>query len=190
MARNASMRLGALNLLVLVIAISLAVLSVLSLVSALASESLSDRQRVSMDAGYAEETAAQYLLADIDGELAYVRDGISTVPSMLYALENHLPSFASKAASLASSQEFGLSITAEVLDTAEFTDVATAVCAGRAASARSCVGGVSYQILSEGGKTLDCLIGINADGTYEMYAWKTAKVWLDSGTEEKLWSGN
>lgn len=70
MARyQASMRMGALNLLILIIALSLAVLSVLTLVTAHANASLAERQAVAAAETYAEESAGQTFLSSLDQRL-------------------------------------------------------------------------------------------------------------------------
>ena len=64
MARyQASMKMGALNLLILIIALSLTVLSVLTLVTAHANETLAQKQADSVTETYAEEIAGQAFLA-------------------------------------------------------------------------------------------------------------------------------
>lgn len=71
MARyRSSMKMGALNLLILVIALSLAVLSVLTLVTAHANETLADMQADAATETYAEEIAGQTFLASLDKKLA------------------------------------------------------------------------------------------------------------------------
>lgn len=92
MARyQASMRMGILNILVLVIAISLAVLGVLSLVTARAQVNLSAKQSESLQETYAEEVAGQSFLQLLDGRLAYSKQQGELSSGLIYVMNLATP---------------------------------------------------------------------------------------------------
>ena len=68
-----AVRMGVLNLLVMVIALSLAVLAVLSLATARAGQALAEREQQSVQEVYSCEAAGQRFLAALDDELAPAR---------------------------------------------------------------------------------------------------------------------
>ena len=70
MARQGSVRIGPVSILVLIIILCLAVMAVLTLVTAEAEESITVRQEESTTAFYANEAEAQEYLARLDGLLA------------------------------------------------------------------------------------------------------------------------
>ncbi len=94
---QSSMRMGALNLLVLVIALCLMVLSVLSLVTARADSALVDRREMTVEETYAEEMAGQNFLRLMDKKLASSREiGIAT-DTLVSTMEAAVPLLANDA---------------------------------------------------------------------------------------------
>lgn len=70
MARQGSVRIGPVSILVLIIILCLAVMAVLTLITAEAEESITLRQEESTTALYENEAEAQRFLAQLDGALA------------------------------------------------------------------------------------------------------------------------
>lgn len=102
MARShSSMRMGVLNLLVLVIALGLMVLCVLSLVTARADNTLSLRQVQSSQESYAQEMAGQDFLKAIDSRLASSRNAGTATDGLISALNLAAPMLAEDSAGYA-----------------------------------------------------------------------------------------
>lgn len=70
MAKQGSVRIGPVSILVLIIILCLAVMAVLTLITSEAEESITVRQEESTTAFYANEAEAQEYLARLDGLLA------------------------------------------------------------------------------------------------------------------------
>jgi len=107
------MRMGSLNLLVLVIALCLAVMGVLSVVTAQASGNLSARQAETSQEFYAEESAAQYMLSEVDGILANVRQSHVRSSRMTGTISDASERICSAAEELETSKAVGLTASLE-----------------------------------------------------------------------------
>ena len=83
MARQGSVRIGPVSILVLIIILCLAVMAVLTLVTAEAEESITVRQEESTTAFYANEAEAQEYLARLDGLLARANGAHANVLSAI-----------------------------------------------------------------------------------------------------------
>lgn len=122
MARyQASMKMGALNLLILIIALSLTVLSVLTLVTAHANETLAQKQADSVTETYAEEIAGQAFLASLDKKLAPSKSAGSVASGLNSALRLSLQDLANEACEKAmqTSSDVELSSEAKLLSIKE-----------------------------------------------------------------------
>ena len=49
---------------------------------------------------------------------------------------------------------------------------------------------VSASFATDGGRTLDVVIAIRDDGSYEILSWKATTEWNEEGAGETLWSGS
>lgn len=216
MARKTSMRMGSLNLLILVIALSLAVMGVLSLVTAQASDVLSEKQAQTTKELYAEEAAAQQALADIDGILALVREGQTRSARMVSAVSEEASRICEDIEALPASQEVGITAELTALTRDELQDegdaetisdnsmiiedVSTSGASSSGSSTGSssisssalerCVGGCSLALKTPSGLDLQCLIGFHADGTYTIFRWETSRSWNEAIRNQMLWTGS
>lgn len=86
MARQGSVRIGPVSILVLIIILCLAVMAVLTLITAEAEESITARQEESVTALYANEAEAQTFLAQLDKALAQARSSNASVQAALGTL--------------------------------------------------------------------------------------------------------
>lgn len=280
MARyQASMKMGSLNLLVLVIALSLTVLSVLTLVTAQANMSLADKQAESINDTYAQEIAGQHFLASLDKRLQPSKAAGSIAVGLNSSLKVSVQDFANEACGKASEvyPDVELSSTAQMLTVKElytkarialdlrynldddelFQELVSGIASSGSASSgningeeiiddnlsggmgaggktnddemaalddsgkkavvstevylddpqndpdmheldyyyslayvlQDCVSGVSLEINSSRGRTLDALIGITSDGDYVVLSWKSSKIWYADEKKETLWMG-
>lgn len=115
MARKNTVKMGSLNLLILVIAICLALLSVLSITTARAQSNLTERESLTVQETYAEECAAQYFLSCIDADLAPLRQGVIPSSRVLPTLGMMVRQYADQAVALPSVEGNGITVEAQVL---------------------------------------------------------------------------
>ncbi len=207
------MRMGSLNLLVLVIALCLAVMGVLSVVTAQASGNLSARQAETSQELYAEESAAQYMLSEVDGILANVRQGHVRSSRMTGTISDASERICAAAEELETSQAVGLTASLETftpnstssskasgqsgitLDDNPFGSGQTAsqeptISPFLAESMEGCTGGVTFTLKTPSGLNLACMIGLYPDGTYTIFQWETFRSWNEAVRNEMLWTGN
>ncbi len=207
------MRMGSLNLLVLVIALCLAVMGVLSVVTAQASANLSARQAETSQELYAEESAAQYILSEVDGILANVRQGYVRSSRVTGAISEASQRICTAAEGLEASQAVGLTASLETftpsstssskpsgqsgitLDDNPFGAGQTApqepaISPALTDSMKGCTGGVTFALKTPSGLNLACMIGLYPDGTYTIFQWETFRSWNEAVRNEMLWTGN
>lgn len=108
---QASMRMGALNLLILIIALSLTVLSVLTLVTAHANTALTDAQATAATETYSEEIAGQAFLASLDEKLLPSKEAGKVASGLNSALRLSLQDEADRACEKAMEASPGVELT-------------------------------------------------------------------------------
>ncbi len=108
---QASMRMGALNLLILIIALSLTVLSVLTLVTAHANTALTDAQATAATETYTEEIAGQTFLASLDKKLLPSKEAGKVASGLNSALRLSLQDEADRACEKAMEASPGVELT-------------------------------------------------------------------------------
>lgn len=173
MARaRGSVRMGPVSLFALVIVICLAVLAVLTLVTARASEHRAERQAESVQALYANESAGQALLASLDAWLADARDAGASQTYALEALDGALPDLAAQAAADASATAVDASLVPAVDEASVDADDAV----------------VSVRFVTPSGRALDIGLGITGDLSYEIEAWRATTLWTED-TSNTVWAG-
>ena len=86
-ARQGSVRIGPVSILVLVIILCLAVMAALTVTTSEAEESITTRQEESITALYANEAEAQIFLAQLDEALAQARGARTSVQAALSTLD-------------------------------------------------------------------------------------------------------
>jgi hypothetical protein len=158
--RGRSARIGTLAMFMLLAVIGLSLLAVLSVVTASASASLSERQATSVREQYAAEAAAQSFVAGMD-EIAQSSTDTSA-EGRAASVESQLDELNQRAESAASDQS---------------TQVTSSVEGNVVNASFTC----------ENGSVLDVVISINSDGTYRIEQWKMSAV-SDETQEETLLS--
>lgn len=181
--QRASMRMGVLDLFVVIIGICLAVLAVLALSTSLASLRLSERQTQGMQSIYNVDTAGQRFAADLDGKVQEVVLSGAAAPDMLAAINLELTDVVDDVASASE----GTLVEAEVRQpdqmAASFDDELSSL------DTTQYIGGVRALFTSEDGYLLTCLFGIDDKGAVEALTWKSTRIWDESAQNEQLWLG-
>lgn len=216
MARpHGSVRIGPISLFTLIIILCLAVLAVLSITTARAELSITERQAATTTETYQLEVQGQEFVAAVDGALA----------------------FGGEAALEAVLAEYGIAVTAAAGDAAAAGEAIAAASAGAGAEGAEAIaddtgaapagetiadetpsggtapaagttiydddGGagavtasgtfdgelISATFTMESGRTLAAVLRVNDNGTYTIEQWKTTTQWTDDGAGENLWLG-
>ena len=176
---HGSVRIGPISLFTLIIILCLAVLAVLSVTTARAELSITERQAATTTETYELESAAQRFVADVDGALA-----------------------AGDAALAAVLADYGIVAGSDATPAAGETIEDDTMVAGGDASAGTTLDDTAISVegtfdgtlLSatfslESGRTLAAVLRINDNGTYTIEQWKTTTQWTDDGTGANLWLG-
>lgn len=187
------MRMGSLNLLVLVIALCLVVLSVLALVSANMMASFTDRQEESTTQYYVQETAGQsFLVAVSDGWASMAGPDKSISKKALNDYMNYALTWANansstvvvngkaESVNLKSLYEM-MGIPYEVrgkVSEADFSDSGDAAyCYSIAEALGKCESGVQAHFMTNAGQKLDAVIGLTGDGHAVVLSWLSSREW-------------
>lgn len=181
--QRASMRMGILDLFVVIIGICLAVLAVLALSTSMASLRLSERQVQGMQQIYDVDTAGQRFAADLDGKVQEVILSGIDAGDMLTAINRELADVVDDVAS--ASEEILVEADVRLPDqmASSFDDQYSSVDLTRY------VGGVRALFTSDDGYLLTCLFGIDDKGAVDALTWKSTRVWDESAQNEQLWQG-
>lgn len=154
-----TVRMGPIGIFALVVALCVAVMSVLALASANASLALAERQASFTRDGYANEAAGQAFVAAVDETAAGVRASGGDGPAACDAVRDRMGDLLAEA---------GAGVVA-----------ATAEVDGDEVTARfSC----------ESGRCLDIVLIIGDDATVSVASWKATTLW-DEDTGDVLWTG-
>lgn len=203
-----SMRMGALNLLVLVIALSLSVLGVLSLVTANADDALAQRHADATTQAYANDVSGQEFMMLLDARLVSSRNAGEVTDGLVSTLRIAVQQMAESAVEKSAEvyPDVAIEAVSDVLDTAELASQMKVPSLYSSADAETlallsdyqielmkaldnCVVGVSAEFTTETGHNLYCLIGINSNATYTVLKWESTKLWYGDQKEEVLWMG-
>lgn len=183
MSRRAPVRMGVLNLLVLVIALCLAVLAALALTTAQAGRTLSERQADELAQVQAAEAAGQQFLAQVDAQLAWLADNTADAQQLMRALESSAWSCAQAAQSIPQAQAAGMSAEVQVRSPESFGASLTHL-----GSTPDAIGLMIGSFTTDQQQNLTCTLAIRADATYEVLGWRQTKLWSDIPQEETLLS--
>ena len=176
---HGSVRIGPISLFTLIIILCLAVLAVLSVTTARAELSITERQATTTTETYELESAAQRFVAEVDRALG-----------------------AGDAALAAVLADYGIVAGSDATPAAGETIEDDTMVAGGDASAGTTLDDTAISVdgtfdgtlLSatfslESGRTLAAVLRINDNGTYTIEQWKTTTQWTDDGTGANLWLG-
>lgn len=177
------MRMGVLDMFVVIIGICLAVLAVLALSTSMASLRLSERQTQSMQQIYDVDTAGQRFAADLDAKVQEVVLGGTAASDMLGAINGELTDVVDDVASASEKILIEADIRQPDQMTTPSEDGSTPF------DVAQYIGGVRVLFTSEDGYLLTCLFGIDGKGTVEALTWKSTRIWDESAQNEQLWLG-
>lgn len=196
MARpHGSVRIGPISLFTLIIILCLAVLAVLSLTTARAELSITERQAQTTTETYALETAGQEFVAAVDAALAEGRSSaldevLSTYGVTEAAADAEATAGASEAAPAAGETIEDESVSGATAD--EGGSLMVIECpAGDPVTVTGSFDGslITATFSLESGRTLAVALRINDNDTYRIEQWKMTTQWTDDGTGENLWLG-
>lgn len=192
---HGSVRIGPISLFTLIIILCLAVLAVLSLTTARAELSITERQAQTTTETYALETAGQEFVAAVDAALA--EGGSSTLDEVLStygvteaAADAEATADASEAAPAAGETIEDESVSGATAD--EGGSLMVIECpAGDPVTVTGSFDGslITATFSLESGRTLAVALRINDNDTYRIEQWKMTTQWTDDGTGENLWLG-
>ena len=161
--RAEHVRIGPISILTLIIVLCMAVLSVLTVSTANASLTMAQRRATATTELYLDETAAQAFLAEMDAQLAVVREAGGSGTSGAVMVETMLVPIRDSARAASGGQvEIVASVTGNVVQ-AEFA------CAN--------------------GRVLNIQVTIRDDATYRIDKWKMTAVQNEEPVPGRLWSG-
>lgn len=213
MARpHGSVRIGPISLFTLIIILCLAVLAVLSITTARAELSITERQAATTTETYQLEVQGQEFVAAVDGALA---SGGETALEAVLA-EYGIAVTAAPAGDAAAAAPAGAGAGAEGGEVIE--DTAGAVPTGEAIEDETPSGGtvpaagttisdddggagaitvsgtfdgelISAMFAMDSGRTLAVVLRVSNNDTYTIEQWKTTTQWTDDGAGENLWLG-
>lgn len=193
-----SVRLGTVGLLMLVIAICLAVLGALALVTAHGDAVLSERHAVSVERAQRADAAAQEFLAETDDWLARmtVASGASSLNRsaevVAAAAEEALPAMvdavmaADAAAASEDSDRGRLAMDATVVAPEGLPSLANEQAA---AAQGEPLCGIRAVVTVDGTRTLTLVVVVRSDMTYGMVERTLTTEWADEPSALRLWEG-
>lgn len=195
MARpHGSVRIGPISLFTLIIILCLAVLAVLSITTARAELSITERQAATTTETYQLEVQGQEFVAAVDGALAS-RDE-AALEAVLAEYGIAVTAAAGDAAAAASAGAEGVEAIADDTGAAPAGEtIEDETPSGGSATASSPMSGtfdgelISVTFTMESGRTLAAVLRVNDNGTYTIEQWKTTTQWTDDGAGENLWLG-
>lgn len=160
-----SVRMGPISLVSLVIVLSLAVMTMLSVTTTRAMQSSTERHVTATTDIYACEQAGQEFLSKVDAQLAGVRKGT-----------------ASKAAAMAALRKAGNAL----VDGLDVVGISSAVNVAEKDNADT---DVTATFVTENDRRLTVTLSISAKATYKITSWKTTTFWNNYTSNDTLWSG-
>lgn len=192
---HGSVRIGPISLFTLIIILCLAVLAVLSLTTARAELSITERQAQTTTETYALETAGQEFVAAVDAALAEggssaLDEVLSTYGVTEAAADAEATADASEAAPAAGETIEDESVSGATAD--EGGSLMVIECpAGDPVTVTGSFDGslITVTFSLESGRTLAVALRINDNDTYRIEQWKMTTQWIDDGTGETLWLG-
>lgn len=196
---HGSVRIGPISLFTLIIILCLAVLAVLSLTTARAELSVTERQAQTTTETYALETAGQEFVAAVDAALAEgassaLGEVLSSYGVTEGAADGEAAAGAETGAGEASSAS-GETIEDEGISGATVDEGGSLMViecpAGDPVTVTGSFDGslITATFSLDSGRTLAAALRINDNGSYTIEQWKMTTQWTDDGTGENLWLG-
>lgn len=194
MARpHGSVRIGPISLFTLIIILCLAVLAVLSITTARAELSITERQAATTTETYQLEVQGQEFVAAVDGALA---SGGETALEVVLA-EYGIAVTAAPAgdAAAAGAVPAGEAIEDETPSGGTVPAAGTTISDDDGGAGAITVSGtfdgelISATFAMDSGRILAVVLRVSNNDTYTIEQWKTTTQWTDDGTGENLWLG-
>ncbi|NCA31622.1 S4A5 electrogenic sodium bicarbonate cotransporter 4 [Adlercreutzia muris] len=199
MARpHGSVRIGPISLFTLIIILCLAVLAVLSVTTARAELSVTERQAATTTETYQLEVRGQEFLAAVDGSLA--TGGAAALEAVLadYGVETTAAAPGADGAAATAAPDAapaGETIEDEAPSGATAPAAGVTIVDGDGSAGSITASGtfdgelISATFAMDSGRTLALTLRLNDDGTCTIEQWKMTTQWIDDGTGETLWLG-
>lgn len=194
MARpHGSVRIGPISLFTLIIILCLAVLAVLSITTARAELSITERQAATTTETYQLEVQGQEFVAAVDGALA--SGGETALEAVLAEYGIAVTAAPAGDAAAAGAVPAGEAIEDETPSGGTVPAAGTTISDDDGGAGATTVSGtfdgelISAMFAMDSGRTLAVVLRVSNNDTYTIEQWKTTTQWTDDGTGENLWLG-
>lgn len=194
MARpHGSVRIGPISLFTLIIILCLAVLAVLSITTARAELSITERQAATTTETYQLEVQGQEFVAAVDGALA--SGGETALEAVLAEYGIAVTAAPAGDAAAAGAVPAGEAIEDETPSGGTVPAAGTTISDDDGGAGAITVSGafdgelISATFAMDSGRTLAVALRVSNNDTYTIEQWKTTTQWTDDGAGENLWLG-
>lgn len=194
MARpHGSVRIGPISLFTLIIILCLAVLAVLSITTARAELSITERQAATTTETYQLEVQGQEFVAAVDGALA--SGGETALEAVLAEYGIAVTAAPAGDAAAAGAVPAGEAIEDETSSGGTASAAGTTISDDDGGAGAITVSGafdgelISATFAMDSGRTLAVVLRVSNNDTYTIEQWKTTTQWTDDGAGENLWLG-
>lgn len=194
MARpHGSVRIGPISLFTLIIILCLAVLAVLSITTARAELSITERQAATTTETYQLEVQGQEFVAAVDGALA--SGGEAALEAVLAEYGIAVTAAPAGDAAAADAVPAGEAIEDETPSGGTVPAAGTTISDDDGGAGAITVSGtfdgelISATFAMDSGRTLAVVLRVSNNDTYTIEQWKTTTQWTDDGAGENLWLG-
>ena len=194
MARpHGSVRIGPISLFTLIIILCLAVLAVLSITTARAELSITERQAATTTETYQLEVQGQEFVAAVDGALA--SGGETALEAVLAEYGIAVTAAPAGDAAAAGAVPAGEAIEDETSSGGTASAAGTTISDDDEGAGAITVSGtfdgelISATFAMDSGRTLAVVLRVSNNDTYTIEQWKTTTQWTDDGAGENLWLG-
>ena len=194
MARpHGSVRIGPISLFTLIIILCLAVLAVLSITTARAELSITERQAATTTETYQLEVQGQEFVAAVDGALA--SGGETALEAVLAEYGIAVTAAPAGDAAAAGAVPAGEAIEDETPSGGTVPAAGTTISDDDGGAGAITVSGtfdgelISATFAMDSGRTLAVVLRVSNNDTYTIEQWKMTTQWTDDGAGENLWLG-
>lgn len=194
MARpHGSVRIGPISLFTLIIILCLAVLAALSITTARAELSITERQAATTTETYQLEVQGQEFVAAVDGALA--SGGETALEAVLAEYGIAVTAAPAGDAAAAGAVPAGEAVEDETPSGGTVPAAGTTISDDDGGAGAITVSGtfdgelISATFAMDSGRTLAVALRVSNNDTYTIEQWKTTTQWTDDGAGENLWLG-
>jgi len=190
---HGSVRIGPISLFTLIIILCLAVLAVLSITTARAELSITERQAATTTETYQLEVQGQEFVAAVDGALA--SGGETALEAVLAEYGVAVTAAPAGDAAAAGAVPAGEAIEDETPSGGTVPAAGTTISDDDGGAGAITVSGafdgelISATFAMDSGRTLAVALRVSNNDTYTIEQWKTTTQWTDDGAGENLWLG-